>query len=157
MYLSNKRKETDEDIFIYNKKIKDSKSATHLGIVRNVDGKLDIEEKINLGRKTAHSLMGGGGGRFPWRRGAQTISEQVYGQLLWYLDCCMSWSQYCLVRKMSNVRKVPKEISKANTGSPGQNCQFNISCTSGDPACGCCCTQKCSYCIFKHDTTKRLN
>ena len=42
-------------------------------------------------------------------------------------------------------RKVPKEMSKANTGSPGQNCQFNISCTSGGPASGCCCTQKCSY------------
>ena len=36
-------------------------------------------------------------------------------------------------------------MSKANTGSPGQNCQFNISCTSAGPASGCCCTQKCSY------------
>ena len=61
---------------MYNKKIKDSKTATHLGIVWNVNGKPDIEEKINLGRKTAYSLMGagfhGGGG------GAQTISERVY-------------------------------------------------------------------------------
>ena len=40
---------------MYNKKIKDSKSATHLGIVRNANGKPDIEEKINLGRKTAYS------------------------------------------------------------------------------------------------------
>ena len=38
-------------------------------------------------------------------------------------------------------RKVPKEMFKANTGYPGQNCQFNISCTSGGPASGCCCTQ----------------
>ena len=38
-------------------------------------------------------------------------------------------------------RKVPKEMFKANTGSPGQNCRFNISCTSGGPASGCCCTQ----------------
>ena len=36
-YLSNKR--NDEDIFMYNKKINDSKSSTHLGIVRNVNGK----------------------------------------------------------------------------------------------------------------------
>ena len=39
-------------------KIKDNRSATHLGIVWNVNGKPDIEEKINLGRKTAYSLMG---------------------------------------------------------------------------------------------------
>ena len=51
---------------MYNDKIKNSNSATHLGIVRNVDGKPDIDEKINLSRKTAYSLMGvgfhGGGG-----------------------------------------------------------------------------------------------
>ena len=97
-YLSNKRKENDEDIFVYNKKIKDSKSATHLGLVRNVNGKPDIKEKINLGRKTAYSLMGqvsmGEGG------GSNHLRTGIYGQLLWYLDCCMGWSQYCLVRKM---------------------------------------------------------
>ena len=38
-YLSNKRKGNDGDIFMYNKTIKDSKSATHLGIVQNVNGK----------------------------------------------------------------------------------------------------------------------
>ena len=43
---------------MYNDKIEDSTSATHLGIIRNVNGKPDIEEKINLGRKTAYSLMG---------------------------------------------------------------------------------------------------
>ena len=59
-YLSNKRKENDEDIFMYNKKIKDSKGATHLGIVWTVNRKPDIEEKIDLSRKTAYSLMGAG-------------------------------------------------------------------------------------------------
>ena len=72
-YLSNKKKENDEDIFMYNKTIKDSKIATHLGIVRNVNGKPDIEQKINLGRKTAYSLMGagfhGGGGLKPSQNG----------------------------------------------------------------------------------------
>ena len=43
---------------MYNDKIKNSNSATHLGIVRNVDGKPDIDEKINLGSKKAYSLMG---------------------------------------------------------------------------------------------------
>ena len=51
---------------MYGEKVKDSKSATHLGIVRNVNRKPEIDEKISLGRKTAYSLMGagfhGGGG-----------------------------------------------------------------------------------------------
>ena len=42
---------------MYNDKIENSNSATHLGIVRNINGKPDIDEKINLGRKTAYSLM----------------------------------------------------------------------------------------------------
>ena len=96
-YLSNKRKENDEDIFMYNKKIKDSKSATHLGIVRNVNGKPDIEQKINLGRKIAYSLMGAG---FHGVGGSNHLRTGIYGQLLWCLDCCMGWNQYCLVRKM---------------------------------------------------------
>ena len=73
-YLSNKRKENDEDIFMYNKKIKDSKSAMHLGIVQNVNGKPDIEEKINLGKRSLFPY----GGSFPWGRWGQTISERVY-------------------------------------------------------------------------------
>ena len=96
-YLSSKRKENDEDIFMYNKKIKDSKSATHLGIVRNVNRKTDIEEKINLSRKTAYSLMGAG---FHGGGGSNHLRTGIYSQLLLYLDCCKGWSQYCLVRKM---------------------------------------------------------
>ena len=59
-YWSNKRKENDEDIFMYNKKIQDSSSVTPLGIVRNVNEKPDIEKKINLDGKTAYSLMEAG-------------------------------------------------------------------------------------------------
>ena len=88
-YLSNKRKENDEDIFMYNKKIKDSKSAMHLGKVRNVKGKPDIEEKIDLGRKTAYSLMGA---VFHGRGRLKITQNGIYGQLLWYLGCCMGWS-----------------------------------------------------------------
>ena len=88
-YLSNKRKENDKDIFMYNKKIKDSKSATHLGIVRNVNGKPDIEQKINLGRKTAYSLMGagfhGGGGLKPSQNG-YIWSTFVVPRLLYGLE-----------------------------------------------------------------------
>ena len=59
---------------MYNDRIEDSKSATHLGIVRNVTGKPDIEEKISLGRKTAYSLM--------WQvfmgEGVEIIAKRVY-------------------------------------------------------------------------------
>ena len=34
--------------------------TVHLGISRHVKEKVNIEEKINLGRKTAYSLMGTG-------------------------------------------------------------------------------------------------
>ena len=43
---------------MYNDRIKDSRKATHLGLVRNVNGKTDIDEKISLGRKTSYSLRG---------------------------------------------------------------------------------------------------
>ncbi|MEW8547951.1 MAG: reverse transcriptase family protein, partial [Candidatus Thiodiazotropha sp.] len=60
------RRNRSTDIYMYNQKIKNSESTTHLGIVRDVSGKPDIEAKISLGRKTAYSLMGagfhGGGG-----------------------------------------------------------------------------------------------
>ena len=60
---------------MYNKKIKASRSATHLDIVRNVNGKPDIEGKTNLGRKTACFRMGAG---FLGGGGAQTIPKRVY-------------------------------------------------------------------------------
>ena len=45
------KRKSDDEILMYSKKIKGCKSATHLAIVQNVNGKPDIEEKINLGRK----------------------------------------------------------------------------------------------------------
>ena len=58
---------------MYNDRIENSNTATHLGIARNVNGKPEIGEKINLGRKTAYSLMGaglhGGGGLKPLQNG----------------------------------------------------------------------------------------
>ena len=107
-YLSNKRKENDEDIFMYNKKIKDSKSATHLGIVRNVNGKPDIEQKINLGRKTAYSLMGagfhGGGGLKPSQNG-YIWSTFVVPRLLYGLESILLSKKdvECLESSKGNV------------------------------------------------------
>ena len=88
-YPANKKKESGGDIFMYNDKIEDSTSATHLGIIRNVNGKPDIEEKINLGRKTAYSLMGsgfhGGGGLKPSQNG-YIWSTFVVPRLLYGLE-----------------------------------------------------------------------
>ena len=47
----------------YNDKIENINSATHLGIVRNINGKPEIDEKIKLGRKMGYSLMVAG---FHW-------------------------------------------------------------------------------------------
>ena len=63
---SNKKKECPGENFMYNDRIENSNSATHLGIARNVKGKPEIGEKINLGRKTAYSLIGDG---FHWGGG----------------------------------------------------------------------------------------
>ena len=60
---------------MYNDRIEDSRrKATHLGIVRNVNGKPDIDEKISLGRKTAYSLMG----RDFTGEGVESIAKWVY-------------------------------------------------------------------------------
>ena len=128
-YLSNKRKENDEDIFMYNKKIKDSKSATHLGIVRNVNGKPDIEQKINLGRKTAYSLMGagfhGGGGLKPSQNG-YIWSTFVVPRLLYGLEsillskkdveCLEKFQRKCLKQIQGLPDKTANSISLALLG-----------------------------------------
>ena len=72
---SNRKKECQGEIFMYNDKIENSNFATHLGIVRNINGKPDIDEKINIDRKTAYSLMGGG---FSWGMGAKTFTKRLY-------------------------------------------------------------------------------
>ena len=128
-YLSNKRKENNEDIFMYNKKIKDSKSATHLGIVRNVNGKPDIEQKINLGRKTAYSLMGagfhGGGGLKPSQNG-YIWSTFVVPRLLYGLEsillskkdveCLEKFQRKCLKQIQGLPDKTANSISLALLG-----------------------------------------
>ena len=47
-------------IFMADDTISNDSKTTHLGIHREVNDKPNIEEKINIGRKTAYSIMGAG-------------------------------------------------------------------------------------------------
>ena len=91
-YPATKKKECEGDIYMYSDSIKDSTSATHLGITRNINGKPNIEEKIKLGRKTAYSLMGagfhGGGGLKPSQNGF-IWSTFVVPRLLYGLEALL--------------------------------------------------------------------
>ena len=91
-YPAIKKKKCEGDIYMYNDRIKDSTSATHLGITRNINGKPNIEEKINLGRKTAYSVMGagfhGGGGLKPSQNGF-IWSTFVVPRLLYGLEALL--------------------------------------------------------------------
>ena len=49
------------DLMMAGDKIICSESTVHLGISRNVKDKVNVEEKVSIGRKTASSLMGGAG------------------------------------------------------------------------------------------------
>ena len=53
-----KKKRQEIEIVMTGKAIPCEDCAVHLGISRHVKEKANIEEKINLGRKTAYSLMG---------------------------------------------------------------------------------------------------
>ena len=55
-----KKRETEPDIFMAGERVDTPDTTVHLGIVRNTDGRADIDGKISLGRKTAYSLMGAG-------------------------------------------------------------------------------------------------
>ena len=48
------------DLMMAGDKINCSESTVHLGISRNVKDKVNVEEKVSIGRKTAYSLMGAG-------------------------------------------------------------------------------------------------
>ena len=87
---------------MYNDRIKDSTSATHLGITRNINRKPNIEEKINLGRKTAYSVMGagfhGGGGLKPSQNGF-IWSTFVVPRLLYGLEALLHTKKILSVLK----------------------------------------------------------
>ena len=50
----------EADLVMSGKSIKSEECTIHLGISRHVKEKVNIDEKISLGRKTAYSLMGAG-------------------------------------------------------------------------------------------------
>ena len=54
------KKQQEIKIVMSGKAIPCEDCTVHLGISRHVKEKVNIEEKINLGRKTAYSLMGAG-------------------------------------------------------------------------------------------------
>lgn len=55
-----KRSDSELNIFLGGDRVDASNSTVHLGIQRDTTGKVDIEGRIDLGRKTAYSLMGAG-------------------------------------------------------------------------------------------------
>ena len=55
-----KKRETEPDIFMAGEHVDTPETTVHLVIVRNTNGRADIDGKITLGRKTAYSLMGAG-------------------------------------------------------------------------------------------------
>ena len=59
MYCPAKRIATT-DFELAGQKVTSESSTVHLGIKRDVSGKVNVEEKVTLGRKTAYSLMGAG-------------------------------------------------------------------------------------------------
>ena len=59
MYCPGKRIETT-DFELAGQNVTSESSTVHLGIKRDVSGKVNVEKKGTLGRKTAYSLMGAG-------------------------------------------------------------------------------------------------
>ena len=49
------------ELVMSGEKIPCEECTVHLGITRDIKNKVHIQEKLSLGRKTAYSLMGGGG------------------------------------------------------------------------------------------------
>lgn len=63
--------------------------ATHLGIVRDTSGTVDISGTISVGRKTV-SLMGFTG------MGLRPLRTDIHGLFLLYPDCCTVLKFNCL-------------------------------------------------------------
>lgn len=72
--------------------IPDDSSTTHLGILRNNRAKLDTDEKINKGRRTAYSLLGAG---FHGRNG---LKQDVKAHI---------WNLYVVPRMLYGIETLP--------------------------------------------------
>ena len=60
----------------------------HLGINRETSQKININEKVNLDRRTAYSLMGAG---FHSMNGLNSVSLESCGRHMSFKDCSMDW------------------------------------------------------------------
>ena len=75
-------------------------STIHLGIYRDKKGKPNIDDKINLGRRTAYSLLGAG---FHGRMG---LKQDIKGYL---------WSIYVVPRILFGLETLPYTVSDQKT------------------------------------------
>ena len=128
-YPVSRKKEVSEHIIMYNDKIENSNSATHLGITRSTNGKPIIDDKISLGSKTAYSLMGagfhGGGGLKPSQNGyiwsTFIVPRLLYGLEALLLnkkdiDCLERFQRRCLKQIQGLPDKTSNSISLALLG-----------------------------------------
>ena len=115
-YTVKNRQTEDTDIYMYNEKIKDSKSATHLGIVRDVSGRVEFEGKHSLGRKTAYSLMDagfhGGTGLKPSQNG-HIWATSIVPRLLYGLEALLLKK-----RDVDNLERFQRQCIKQIQGLP---------------------------------------
>ena len=59
MYCSGRNTEC-KNFALADQSVTSENNTVHLGIKRDVLGKVNVEEKVSLGRRTAYSLMGAG-------------------------------------------------------------------------------------------------
>ena len=87
-----KKRKTEPDIFMAGECVDTPDTTVHLGIVRNTNGRADIDGKISLGRKTAYSLMGAGlheGGGLKATLSGHIWSTFVIPRLLYGLEALL--------------------------------------------------------------------
>ena len=87
-----KKRETEPDIFMAGERVDTPDTTVQMGIVRNTNGRADIDGKISLGRKTAYSLMGAGlhgGGRLKATLDGHIWSTFVIPRLLYGLEALL--------------------------------------------------------------------
>jgi hypothetical protein len=64
--------------------IDETQSTTHLGIIRNNSGKLDLDKTLKTGRQTLYSLFGAG------LHGRNDLNPQI-SKHMWSQDSFMAW------------------------------------------------------------------
>ena len=81
--VKKKNPKSKETFKMNGKDIKVEQNTVHLGIKRDISNRVNIEEKVNLARRTAYSLMGagfhGGNGLTPEICAFMTIVDIICG------------------------------------------------------------------------------